>query len=149
MTGDTSSETNDFSYGSGECAGVTSGWGAGSNDYDYLFAAPTTGPFTVVLDATIDSTLYATTTCGDSSTCLAGQDLIGTTPETLSLSLVEGEEVFIYVDGYSNSSSLDGAYTLTIEEPCVPSCEGAVCGDDGCGGSCGMHFRGNVLARGQ
>ncbi|MGB0592518.1 MAG: hypothetical protein ACPGU1_22770, partial [Myxococcota bacterium] len=24
-----------------------------------------------------------------------------------------------------------------VEAPCVPSCEGMACGDDGCGGSCG------------
>jgi uncharacterized protein (TIGR03382 family) len=49
---------------------------------------------------------------------------------------VPGNHYFLVVDGYGGDV---GSLTMTVwcQSSCVTSCEGKVCGDDGCGGSCG------------
>ncbi len=44
--------------------------------------------------------------------------------------------MFIIVDGRANSYDDAGSYTLQVSE-CVPNCANKVCGNDGCGGTCG------------
>ena len=95
--------------------------------------APTTGLFTVTLDADLDSA--STRAVPAETSPLPGcRDTLGV--ETLELDLVEGEVTFIYVDGCSNSSDLNGPYTLTIEAPCVPNVQDWNA-ETMAGGSCG------------
>ena len=47
----------------------------------------------------------------------------------------EGEELSPSADAAGGPD--DASEDTTVPEPCSPSCEGKVCGDDGCGGSCG------------
>jgi len=42
---------------------------------------------------------------------------------------------YIKVEEYNNDNEI-AAYTLSLQS-CTPDCTGKVCGDDGCGGSCG------------
>ena len=54
---------------------------------------------------------------------------------------------FVVVDGYEGAI---GNYTLNTHcEECVPNCSGKVCGDDGCGGSCGECQPGETCQLGQ
>jgi len=51
---------------------------------------------------------------------------------TIELAATAQQAYFIVVDGATETA--DGDYVLTV---CRTDCEGKVCGDDGCGGSCG------------
>ncbi len=146
--GSTADFSSDYGYGEDECPGETSAWGAGSNDAVYALTADVDGTYTVTLDASFDSNLYAVTDCGDiANTCLAAHEKFGS-GETIELALSAGQTVFIIVDGYGNTSNQSGSYTLTIDPPCVPSCDGVECGGDGCGGSCGTCTDGGVCVDG-
>ncbi len=51
--------------------------------------------------------------------------------------LLDPGSYILYVDGFSNVDM--GPYELQVNfvENCVPKCDGALCGDDLCGGDCG------------
>jgi len=139
-TGDTTDASPDYSYGAGECAGEATGWGGASSDEAYQFTAPYDGTFKFTLTPSFDSNLYVVTDCGDvAGTCLAADEEIGgTAVEEIELPLTADQVVTIIVDGYSNFSDQQGAYTLdVIDSTCKPDCLDKTCGDDGCGGSCG------------
>ena len=54
----------------------------------------------------------------------------------IQVNLKKNEIVFVIVDG---ATSLDeGSYTLRVDEICFPECAGKECGDDQCGGVCGV-----------
>jgi len=59
--------------------------------------------------------------------------------ETIELKshLEAGTTYYYVVDGNSLNFNENGAYTLELEGPCTPQCEGKSCGSDGCGLSCG------------
>ena len=59
--------------------------------------------------------------------------------------MVAGETVFVIVDGFSNYSPYAGGYTLTLDEPCVPTCGGSS-GHNGCGGVCGECVDGDICS---
>ena len=143
---DTDVANPDYGYDAGQCPGETAAWGAGSNDWVYEFAAPTAGTYTFTLDASFDSNLYASSVCGDLDTCIAANETGGV--ESIDVPMAAGETVFIYVDGYGSTSNQSGTYTLSVDEPCVPTCEGLECGDDGCGGSCGTCGEGTFCGPG-
>ena len=136
--GDTTGAPNSFAYGSGACAGVFSGFGAGSGDHVYAFTSPVTGVFTVELDADFDSTLYVAELCEDvDNSCLGADDAVGPGIESVTFAAVEGLTYYVFVDGWDNSSDVSGTYTISLSEPCLPQCTGKACGADGCGGVCG------------
>ena len=137
--GDTSDATGEFHFTEGQCPGESSGWGAASADHVYVFAPTMDGIYTITLDATFDSLLYVATDCGAvGASCVGAEDDGGSsTAEILALDAVAGTTYYIIADGYSNTTDMSGPYVLTIDEPCVPGCGLKVCGDDGCGGSCG------------
>ena len=116
--GDTSGPTStpDYAYEAGECAGETNGFGGASSDDAFQLVAPSAGDYIVTLNADYDSNLYAVTDCDDiAATCLGADEQIGAGQmETLTLSLAEGQTVFIIVDGWSNFSDVGGAYTLEV-----------------------------------
>jgi len=133
---DTSELSADYHYEANQCPGMPLGWGLASNDAVYAFTPEVNDVYIITLNAAFDSTLYVTTGCEVSTTCIAAdeQSLMG---ETLSLSLEADVTVFIFVDGYGNLSNPSGDFTLTIDTDCVPDCADKECGTDGCGGSCG------------
>ena len=138
--GDTTGATPDYGYSTGQCPPETGGYGAGAPDEVYAFTPDETGFYLVELAAAYDSNLYIVTDCADvDGTCVAGdEDICSNCTESVTPLLTAGTTYYIVVDGYSNSSATnDGTYTLSVSVDCIPSCAGLVCGDDGCGGSCG------------
>lgn len=136
-TGDTSAQFNSLSYGPGICPGQVVGKGASSPDTIYLFTAPSEGVFTVTLEpeSGFDAALYILPGCPSAAGCLAASDGVGT--EQTGVVLAAGQSVYVVVDGAYNVGETSGTYTLTIDGPCTPACEGKSCGSDGCGLTCG------------
>ncbi|MDF1564174.1 MAG: DUF4215 domain-containing protein [Deltaproteobacteria bacterium] len=84
-------------------------------DGDYLVAVPSTATFNVVLwvwDGVCDSTSTVLS-------CVNGTTADGN--ESLIISLVQGQEIFIVVDGYGNFTDNWGTFDLTVEPD--------ICGD--------------------
>ncbi len=114
--GDTSDATSDYGYAGGDCPGETSSWGSASKDEVFLLSAKVEGDYVVTLNATYDSNLFAVTDCLDiANSCLAANEEM--TVETITLTMKAGEQAFVIVDGWSNSSDKSGAYNLTITAP--------------------------------
>ena len=143
LTGSTEFATNETGTEAEQCEGIGA-VGGGSNDHIYAFTPTETAKYEITLTG-FDSALYVTTACGDSTTCLGGDEQIGgTATETVNLSLEAGTAYYIVVDGWNNGGNAAGAYTLNIGAACFPSCTDKVCGTDGCGGSCGTCEDGNL-----
>jgi hypothetical protein len=140
-SGDTLMAAADYGYGAGACPGEASGWGSAAPDYAYAFTPATTGLYQATLTPGYDSNLYIVTDCADvDGTCLfADEELGSSASESIQSVLEAGVTYYVIVDGYSNTLATNGGtYTLDIAAVvCTPSCTGKVCGDDGCGGSCG------------
>ncbi|MEZ4265533.1 MAG: hypothetical protein R3F39_04080 [Myxococcota bacterium] len=122
------------------CAGTVLGaMGSASSDLVVAFTPPVDGVYAVQADADFDVQLYALADCGDpAGSCFAHDWTANTTSAQLNLSLLAGVTVFIIVDGYDDVEDESGTIGLTIAAPCLPTCEGAQCGADGCGGACGQ-----------
>ena len=120
--GDSSTFLSDYGYASGACPPETGGWGAGANDVAYAFTPDADIDVVISLDAAFDSNLYVVTDCGDvDGSCVGGDEDIGTSAvESLELSLTGGTTYFVIVDGWGNSSSQHGPYTLTITDGAPP-----------------------------
>ncbi len=130
----TAGSSNDFTSGGGACGQL----GDSSNDHAYTFVPDQPGVYTLDLVADFDSALYASTNCADATnTCVTANDALGDGGEQIQITALAGESYTVVVDGYANFSNHAGNYTLTISEACTPDCSGKVCGDNGCGGSCG------------
>ncbi|MFT7623185.1 MAG: hypothetical protein ACI9WU_002363, partial [Myxococcota bacterium] len=121
--------------------------GEGQSDFIFAFTADIDGLYDFVVESDFDTGLYIMTDCADPASCIDDDDAVfgGGTTELLDQVLVSGETYFIVVDGDASST---GAFTLTVEEPCIPSCDGFECGDDGCGLSCGECPEGDACESG-
>ncbi len=138
-TGDTSLKENDYSYSAGECPGDENSAGGGSKDDVFSFSPDVDGAYTITLDSDFDGAVYLITDCADVGTsCIAGAEANSSANEVIVATLQSGTVYYIVVDGWSNFSDTSGTYTLSIDS-CVTTCDstGAVCGDDGCGSTCG------------
>lgn len=136
ITGDTSEATPSFSYNSGSCPGEQEPGGRASSDQVYRMVAGREGLYQITVDPDFTGLVYLARDCENiDRTCRAANTSFGDIDITLRLDA--GEEIFLFIDGDSNTRDESGPYTINITDPCVPSCEGRVCGDDGCGGSCG------------
>ena len=106
----------------------------GGKDVSYRFKAQDAGTFRFALSASFEAHLEIRDTCSmDSANCLLsaqGEDL------EIDLDMEDGDVVYLVVDGAAEGES--GSYTLNVSQLCFPECEGKVCGDDGCGGVCGI-----------
>ncbi len=155
ISGNTKSANKLFSFVEGACPGNDNGWGGGSKDHVYEFTPPTTGAYKFDLVSQFDSVLYVSAACGEiNETCLGADEQACTDClETVTVDLEAGDVVFVYVDGYSNSSDNSGQYELEISkvggDECIPACGDLECGDDGCGGSCGACGEGASCMEGQ
>ncbi len=114
--GNTTWSSNSHSFAPGQCATIAPGWGAGSPDNVFSFVPQTTGDYRIWLTGDFDQVLYVATDCGDiGGSCVIGDDVLGTGIESVLLSATAGQNYFIVVDGFSNSSAIVGEYQLTIE----------------------------------
>jgi hypothetical protein len=144
-TADTSTSGNSFSVPDGTtCAGIGSPKGGASRDHFYRFFVPSTGVYTARLEAAFDSVLVVLDTCSDASSCLGGVDFLPGAVETVSFFAKKSQIVTVIVDGSGGLDDISGAYTLSIDKPCKPQCDGKSCGPDGCGLSCGQCVTGEV-----
>ncbi len=114
---DTGSGSPDYNYSSGACPGVGGGYGLGGSDHAYLMTAPIDGSYFIELDASFDATIYAVKDCeAVDETCVQASDFgIGT--ESMTLTLVEDEVVYVIVDAVSNGADVTGVYTITFGAP--------------------------------
>jgi len=138
VAGDTENATPVLHYGDDMCPGDDTGNGQGAADEVWMFTAPDTAIYLVTVSG-YDAALYVVTDCDNIATsCLGASESEGASgTEEVVFEGTEGEDYFIIVDGWSNSSNGTGAYTLTVSGPCVGDCEGKTCGSDGCGATCG------------
>lgn len=135
--GDTSGATNTQSYGFLQCPGAADGDGSFGRDQLYAFTPVEGGVYTVTVDASFDAALYVLKGCSDSKSCLGGANNVGGEGvESVNVTLAADETVTLVVDG-AGLSDKPGTYTLSVSTPCVPACGAKVCGDNGCGGTCG------------
>ena len=147
--GDTSAATDDHSFSFGNCPGVTGSRGGTSPDIVHSFTPADTQDYTITLVPDYDAVLYVASNCQNigSATCLGADDSDDEATEEVILTLTSGVTYYIFVDGGASSGELSGTYTLTVQTQCDPDCTGGkVCGDDGCGGSCGDCPQGSVCS---
>ncbi|MFT7623861.1 MAG: hypothetical protein ACI9WU_003046, partial [Myxococcota bacterium] len=148
--GDTTFASVDYSYSDGVCPGEALGWGKAARDHVYRFQPNVSGVYTIDLAANFDSSLFIVTECDDiDDSCVAADEEPGSEDEQIVVSLNVNVNYFIIVDGWSNDVAFfAGTYALTVSEPCIPACGGAVCGSDGCGGICGQCAGGEICSNG-
>ncbi|MCB9731647.1 MAG: hypothetical protein H6745_03315 [Deltaproteobacteria bacterium] len=129
---------SDYGFGAGWCPGNGGTWGFAAADVAYRFAPEHDGLYHFQLDTgnpVFDASLYLVRDCADiRGTCVAADERDKN--ESIWQRLDGGDAVYVIVDGWNNSAPQTGKYGLSISE-CVPSCDGRVCGGDGCNGSCG------------
>jgi len=139
IEGNTVTANDDYVLPEGACAGkVGLALGENANDVVYSFTPSASGPYTMSLggagETGFSTSLYVATDCeGLEATCLGAADVAGVGGESVTVQLNAGQSVFIVVDGGGQTS---GPFTLHVAA-CVPQCDGKVCGDDSCGGTCG------------
>jgi len=132
-TGDTGMATNDLAYGDSVCEGETWGEGDEGNDLIYELLTGVAGVYTFAFVG-FDAAVYLVADCDNvDTTCVAASETFGD-DEEIVMSLGAEETYFFVVDGYSANG---GEFELAIDV-CIPNCEGKDCGDDGCGGGCGV-----------
>jgi hypothetical protein len=155
QTQDTYYGFDDYAFGAGACPGEPHPGGWGSNDHAWAFTPENSGLYEITLAAEFDTVIYLVTECEDvSGTCVAGGDAsLGI--EQIQVNLVGGTTYTILVDGYGDdlTTNLNGVYTLIVANPCVADCQGdappetlKLCGDDGCGASCGSCAAGEACS---
>ena len=117
--GDTSLAFPDYAFGDGQCGGWVAK-GAASRDQVWSLVAPTAGTYTVtVATAAFDAVVYAVTSCADlGATCLAARD--GAESDVMTLTLAAGQQVFVVVDGASNTKDQSGPYELRVDSLTIP-----------------------------
>lgn len=119
--------------------------GGSGPDRVVRIVAPEEGQLTLTVAGHYDIVLHARSGCDDASTELACvDDIAGDGPETLALHVSKGQELFVFIDGFSRSGgkySLSATLTLVecgngVLEP-AESCEdGNHDSGDGCGPNC-------------
>jgi len=127
---------DDYKYGKGACPGEKNGYGGNAPDAAFVYTAAEAGVVRFKLTTGFDSNLYVVGDCdaiGD--TCLRAYNREKKGGESVYVTLEAGQTVFAIVDGASKDDHA-GSYKLLVSS-CTPSCDGKVCGSDGCGGSCG------------
>ncbi len=123
---DTKELENDYSIDIGKSA----------PDVVYAFTPPASDLYALSLSAGFDTALYVVTDCADLNGSKVGSKNVNKkSGEKLYLTLDAAQTYYVVVDGASKASH-KGTHTLTIKT-CTPSCDGKVCGSDGCGGGCG------------
>ncbi|PKN55065.1 MAG: hypothetical protein CVU56_23200 [Deltaproteobacteria bacterium HGW-Deltaproteobacteria-14] len=111
--------------------------GQASPDQVFALTPVVDGVYTVHLDADFDAVVSVREGCdADAATCLAVEAQVEG-DETLLVPLDAGVDYVIVVDGFGNDVAERGAYTLSVDAPCPRTCGDRVCGEDGCGLTCG------------
>lgn len=145
----------DYNISSGGCAGVPTSTGQGASDVVYAFTPTVEGNYAVTVPTIFDVVVYIVTDCSAmADTCVAySDDAMPNTAETFVTYLAANQTYYIILDGNSWNTNLGGDFTfkLTDYDPgdCTPNCAGLPCGEDGCGGFCGMCATGTFCENNQ
>ena len=111
--------------------------GQASPDQVFALTPVVDGVYTVHLAADFDAVVSVRQGCdAGAATCLAAEAQVEG-DETLRVPLDAGVAYVIVVDGFGNDIAERGAYTLSVDAPCPRTCGDRVCGEDGCGLTCG------------
>jgi hypothetical protein len=144
-TGNTLTLNADYNISSGGCPGVPTSTGQGASDVVYAFTPTVEGNYSITVPTIFDVVVYIVTDCSAMvDTCVAfSDDAAPNTAETFVTYLAANQTYYIIVDGNSWNTNLGGDFTFKITEytpdnGCTPICAGLPCGDDGCGGFCGI-----------
>jgi len=138
VRGDTALAADDSHVGNLACGSLPALWGKGQPDVIYELTPPEDALYRFHLSMPTGGGLYVTTSCGDDEgTCVGAAKTGADSKASLTVPLSGGTTYFLVVDGSGSTGSGDGPYVLRVAAPCVPDCDGKVCGDDGCGGTCG------------
>ena len=138
--GYTEGGTNDYNPPqTGLCADDSFGELSAANDEVVKFTAPGSGTYKFkITDADFDSGLYLITSCtgvlADNCVALGNDNADDGAADVAYHTMDAAAEVYVIVDSATIGK---GAYTLSIES-CIPNCAGKACGDNGCGGECGV-----------
>ena len=144
VTGSTSDLAGDYNISSGGCLGVPTATGSGSSDVVYAFTPSAEGNYVFTVPTVFDVVVYIVKDCSAmSESCVAYSDsALPNSAETFVAYLAANETYYIVLDGNSWNTNLAGDFTLKISayvpDNCTPDCAGLACGDDGCGGYCGL-----------
>jgi hypothetical protein len=141
ITGNTSNSNAALETDTNQCdtSAWTFGQGFGEGREDVIaFTAPFTGTFVFQLEGPWNSQIWFFDDCEDAAgSCITtGPELTGL-GSISELDMEAGSTIFVAVDAISIYFGA-GAYTLIIDGLCAPDCSGKQCGDDGCGGTCGI-----------
>ncbi|MEZ4459947.1 MAG: EGF domain-containing protein [bacterium] len=114
-SGNTDTSTNNYSFATNQCPGLTSGRGAGSDDA-WIFVPQTTATYRIRVQSAFDAVLYVVSDCAAIGTsCLAAEDSgfsSSADTEEMDVVLTAGTTYTIIVDAYSSTG--DGAYTIDV-----------------------------------
>ncbi len=115
LTGSFTDALDDYAVDAGICAGIPAGFGAGGRDVAWRFVAPTAGEyrFSFATEA-LNVGMYIVSDCDAVAAPCRG--VVGQDVET-AVSLLEGQEVFVVLDGASGGAS----YTLAVDPARDPS----------------------------
>jgi hypothetical protein len=141
---------NSYSTQSG-CA--TGDFGDEEGDVAYAFTPTVTGDYAITMPGFANgnpSIAYVVADCADTGgSCVGYYDFFGSSdaaPEALVVTLTSGIPYFIIVDSFTTAEEGPFTVALDLANVCVPGCGGKVCGEDGCGGSCGACAGGQACA---
>ncbi len=121
--------------------------GSAAGELVYRWTAPATGTYRFsTLGSRFNTLLYVRegSCTGAELACTDDGGAGSVWAEAIALDLTAGQVVFVVVDGAGGAA---GSTVLSISRqppPCVPRCGGRVCGDNGCGGSCGACVGRNI-----
>ena len=142
----------------GTTVGMPNNW----EDYSACLPIPYTGPERVysflkqqdmtvtvtVLDSDFDVGLFLLDhVCSPELACISSADYLPAGgQESIAFSAKAGGQYYLAVDGFGQNES--GPFMISTD-CCAPQCTGKVCGDDGCGGTCGACPSSFVCVAGQ
>jgi len=141
------------SYGNSVSTGSTLGGGndintscgsSGTADISLAFTAPFDVEWTFdTIGSNFDTTIavFNGSCSGEELAC--NDDIDGNTNKRSSVTVRvnTGQTVVVNIEGFGGTTT--GNYVLNINPTCQPICNGKACGDNGCGGVCGVCDDGN------
>jgi hypothetical protein len=115
-------------------------WDESGPERAYSFFTAESGPYRAALgNLSADLDLFVLDDDCFADSCIAYGD------SEVAWNAVAGHTYFVIVDGFAGLSS---DFRLTLGCACLPDCGSRVCGDDGCGGSCGSCDAGEACQEG-
>ena len=143
---DTNAYTDNYSV-TNQC-GLVGSAGVGTGDIVYQLSTAVTGEYTIQLDAD-DGTSFIqiASDCADITGSCVSTSLELKGGDSWKVSLSAATTYFLIVDGWESKNT--GLFSIAIYGPCIPKCQGKLCGSDGCGGNCGSCTQPQICSQGK